>query len=744
LSATVLFILFLGVTLLMLQRTNDLKVRENTIRYQNEMFDMQARDLQRQKFYLDIIQLRETRQRGVLDWRTNQLDKLMQLSLKEQSVGERALLKQEWVETLRSVDIHEEQSLVSDRQVYRCKWTNSGTQLVAGMTMSDEGEVSLMVFNDNPLRLKLEIKLPTPSQLNVGDSKSDGVRSMLFTEDQRTLWVGTRRGLLHEVDIERGEVLRSKLCHDAALFGLALDEERREIITGGSDYKLRVWDLKSLEEKQSFVTEYEARGLVRWKETLFVCAYQFLSSKHDGMKWSEPVALGIEFPAFPSTLSDDTSLVYQASADGYRFLSRDSLLLARQFLFSGSQTDPKFTNAHNIVASNERLLFTTDSNGLKMWDLVTGKLIGTLAIANNENAGVACRPDGAKIVVWGGGKLATYEVQKNNNWHSSPAQAYPVDSFFVRSREAVGTMGVLTSSRSIERGRQTEEYVVTYYPWEEKENRSRTAFENGPLELCGSSASLFFAHEEGANSLVCGDWNLNAIASRYPIRSNEELCVHFASSQNLLFFGFADRSTSRSTRVRFVPELVAIHGLNGEVKWRYRPITSYDVASSFTIKAMDTVSDRLYLLCDDQQIRELDIGTGKELRVMSVQNSPNAKICTLDSEWIVLGGNDGHIGVLSRETGQVIYNKFLHEAQVTAIASLEPGIIVTGASDGDLVVSQWNGTDLIELLRVPHPDTAIDRIQVTDDGNRICYLCRNEYAVRYLDWKELLKILDGI
>jgi hypothetical protein len=95
-------------------------------------------------------------------------------------------------------------------------------------------------------------------------------------------------------------------------------------------------------------------------------------------------------------------------------------------------------------------------------------------------------------------------------------------------------------------------------------------------------------------------------------------------------------------------------------------------------------------------------------------------------------------------SGRRLEQKKIHEMGVTSITGMDDSLFVSGGVDGDLVISRWDGNLIKEVLRVPHANTAIDRIQVTADGNRICYLCRNEYAVRYLDWKKLVDELNSL
>lgn len=744
LAVSSLAILLLTISLVVLQRTNEIEQQKNTIEYQTKLVDIQAEDLRRTSFFVELTKLREARESGLLGWRTKQVQKLRELANGNWGEQELSLLRREWVETSRAVDIQEQQVLLDGRPVYRCEWNKLGTQLVAGFLFSDAGESMLVVFSGEPLRKQFEVKLPTPAELGISDEKSDGVRRLLFSGDHRRLWIGTRRGLVHEIDMGSGEVLRSKSCHPVAVFGLAIHEDAQELITGGSDNRVRVWDLKTLKEKQSFETGPSVRSLVLYNNSLFVLDMTLRHAKRDATKWSPLVDENIGVGFSSSKLSDDGRLLHRLQEDVIEVVSRETKEVTRKYAFFESQKKPNITNAHKIVECQDDLLLTTDSNGFTLWNEVNGTQWGTLPIPNNETAGVSYKPNSREIAVWGPRKLSIYSVDRSELWGSTSSNAYPVNSFHLQDRLNSTLSGVLFSTRNIGKGRHPEEYVVEYHPWNRREKKRSHFYGEGPVGIMGVYGTGFVSYQKENDFFMWSSWNRNTWDDRFYFDYDSEFCTSHDSLANVLYCGYRLRSHELISRVRFIPELVAIDGSDRNVLWSYKPFQSHDTDTSFTIKSILASGDRVYLACDDQYIRELDAKSGEELRKFFVGDHVCVSMCMLGMQHMAIGSAEGHLLIIDLESGRLHVQRKLHQNRVNTIQAIYNEYLVSGGLDGDLLISRWDDQELTEVLRVPHRNVAIDRIQVTSDGNRICYLCRSEYSVRYLDWKKLLEELKDL
>lgn len=744
LAAASFSILLLTGSLVMLQRSRAIERQKSTIEYQNKLVDLQAEDLRRKSFYLELTKLRENRDNGEVGWRSDQLKVLKRLASAELSSEELSFLKKEWIATSRAVDILETKVLLEDRMVFRCEWNKSGTQLVAGMSMSDPHEPMLICYGGEDLHSTFEVNLPRPMELGVSDETNDGVRSLCFSKDQQRLWVGTRRGLVHEVDLENGRVLRSKACHLASIFGLVVKEDSGELITGASDNSVVIWDLNSLQEKQRLETVQPVRSFVLLGENLFVLEGTLKQHKRDQGKWSSPIDSGIVLDELSSALSEDGDLLHCFSQKGINVLSRESKEVTRTFSFTANQSNPRLTNAHKVAQCDGDLLLTTDSNGLMVWNQVNGAQWGSLSIANNENAGVSLKPNSQKIAVWGLRKLSIYDIHRSDIWGATPARSYPVDDFQLLEGMENGFSGVLISTRSIRKGMQAEEQEVSFQPWDKRKRSFSQVCGQGPVDLVGVNDRGVISHHANGDYFMWSGWNHNDSDNRVEVENDAELRSLHDAGKNIVYCSYRLRSPELVARVRFIPELVAIDGSDRNVLWSYKPFKSHDTDTSFTIKSILASGDRVYLACDDQYIRELDAKNGEELRKFFVGDHVCVSMCMLGMQHIAIGSAEGHLLIIDLESGRLHVQRKLHQNRVNTIQAIYNEYLVSGGLDGDLLISSWDGQELTEVLRVPHRNVAIDRIQVTSDGNRICYLCRSEYSVRYLDWKKLLDELKDL
>ena len=742
LTATSIFILFLAVTLVLLQRNRSLELQQNTIEYQNKLVDVQAKDLRRQNFYLELTKLREARESGILGWRSQQIETLTQLAREGWSDKELEQLQREWIATSRTVDLQEEQVLHTDHLYFCCAWNKLGTQLVAGLTIAERDEPAVVVYSGEPLRAQFEIKLPTPADLGVSELTNDGVRSLCFSTDQRRLWVGTRRGLVHEIDMGKGQVVRSKACFPDTVWGLALQEDFNELFLGSSSGKTLVMDLTTLEKKQTFDTGSPIRSLVLWNNVLMVLDLILRQSLRDVDKWPAPTDVDLDVNGILTGATDDGTLLYCLTPTGVQFLSRDTNTMTRAFDFKVNQTNSKVTNAHKVVPDDGDLLFSADSNGLTLWNQLNGNQWGTLPIVNNENAGVCFKPNSRKVAIWGHRKLAIYQISRSEVWGATPATPYPVNAFQLQNPVNSTIAGVLVSTKSHLKGVHPEEHLVQYVPWNHREKVRTHYFGKGPVGIKGAYGTGFISHQYEDDYFMWSSWNRWTWDERFFFTFDPEFCTAHNPIKNVLYCSWRIRSDDLTPRVRYIPELVTVDGTTRTILWNYKPIPNHDTDTSFAIKSILPANDKVYLACDDSMIRELDAVTGVQRRTMPVENQLGAAMAILGSECLLLASVEGQVSIIDLKTGQLEAQQRLHENRITAIQALRDGMFVTGSVDGDLVISRWENKRITEILRVPHADVAIDQLQVTADGERICYLCRGEYAVRYLDWKKLLRELE--
>jgi|GEM_PF-285617 serine/threonine protein kinase len=742
LAATSIFTLLLAVTLVLLQRNRSLELQQNTIEYQNKLVDVQAKDLRRQNFYLELTKLREARECGTLGWRSQQIETLTQLASEGWSDKELEQLQREWIATSQTVDLQEEQVLHTDHLYFCCAWNKFGTQLVAGLTIAERDEPAVVVYSGEPLRAQFEIKLPTQADLGVGELTNDGVRSLCFSTDQRRLWVGTRRGLVHQIDMANGQVVHSKACFPDTVWGLAIQEDFNELVTGSSNGKIMVIDLKTLETKQTFDTQSPIRSFVLRNSSLMVLGINLKQSIRDAVKWPEPTDVDLDVNGILFEATKDGTLLYSAQPTGVKYLSRDTNEVTRAFDFKTNQTNPQVTNAHKVVPVDGDLLLSTDSNGLTMWNQLNGNQWGTLPIVNNENAGVCYKPNSRKVAIWGHRKLAIYQINRSEVWGATPATPYPVNAFHLQNRVNSTLSGVLVSTRNHLKGVQPEEYLVQYVPWDKREKNRARFYGKGPVAILGAYGTGFISHQHDDDFLMWSSWNRSTWDDRFYFPFDSEFCTAHDPIKNVVYCSWRLRSGDLSPRVRYIPEMAAVNNTDHTIAWNYKPIPSHDTDTSFAIKSILPAGDHVYLACDDQMIRELDAVTGVVRRTMRIENQLGAAMAALGSQYLLLASVEGHVSVIDLRTGKLEGQQRPHENRITAIQALEDGMFVTGSIDGDLVISRWEDQRITEILRVPHADVAIDQLQVTTDGERICYRCRNEYTVRYLDWKKLLRELE--
>jgi outer membrane protein assembly factor BamB len=221
--------------------------------------------------------------------------------------------------------------------------------------------------------------------------------------------------------------------------------------------------------------------------------------------------------------------------------------------------------------------------------------------------------------------------------------------------------------------------------------RRWTLATHGPFNIGdhGTEFSNPVIHE---NTLVFGNRSVGLISiyptinqQRWILPIKDGVVSELAVSNQSVYFGGGDGF------------LYSVNLENGRVNWKYgirNPIIS-----------RPTISDgRLFVTTSDDTVYAFDAGTGKWLWHYRRRSSPSATIYgasapLVDGNEVIAGLSDGFLVSLSRDEGQLKWEKKLHSGvrftDVNAHPVLENGIIYIPSYDGALYALKRQGGDVI-------------------------------------------------
>ncbi len=226
------------------------------------------------------------------------------------SEAEKARLRELAIRTFDGFDLRKNTTLATNVDPYGLAWSPDGQRLVIGENVTrtlpnqDEAYV-LYTFGQWPQRPLKEILLPAIEPEKIAAGLVEGIRSLLFLPDNRSLLIGCRSGWIQIYDFELEKITAQWKAHDNWCYCIAFDPSRNWISSGSRDGTISIWDAST----HQLIRSLKATGPVK-------C----LQVAEDHL-----VALGSEFDVF--SLVDfqkvDTSQMVANSDSSIMYFSKD-------------------------------------------------------------------------------------------------------------------------------------------------------------------------------------------------------------------------------------------------------------------------------------------------------------------------------------------------------------------------------------------------------------------------------------
>ena len=93
--------------------------------------------------------------------------------------------------------------------------------------------------------------MPVSLKVSNGPSSVEGVKSVAFSPDGKTLASGGGDNVIHLWDIDTGEINRTLIGHTHWVFSLAFSPDGKILASGSVDSDIRLWDPHTGEHKKT-------------------------------------------------------------------------------------------------------------------------------------------------------------------------------------------------------------------------------------------------------------------------------------------------------------------------------------------------------------------------------------------------------------------------------------------------------------------------------------------------------------
>jgi serine/threonine protein kinase/WD40 repeat protein len=655
------------------------------------------------------------------------------------SKAEQLKLRDMLCKTLFGFDLRLSSVVLGNLDPFGLAWSADGAWLAIGeniLTEADDGsEVHLVyVLGDWPERKLKEIRFPAVEPIDPKNGAIEGIRSLAFLDDNRSLVVGCRSGWIQILDVTTGEITAKWKGHNDWCWAIAYDPVRSWLATGSRDGSIHIWDSKTYQKLQTLSTSGSVNYLAILKDRIVAMGTEqsrFMLPNFDRILETQPQ---------PYNYSS-----FQCLNDG------NSLLLASSFKISCADTEFNETQEFSL----RRTPFTK-SNSIRHIDSSASG--GFAAVSSYENvlfADTVGKTELMSIAMPGMGyKYVTFDRKGSSIWITNNYQLlrydwHPPEVWSIGTK--VGKETKCISESPIEQS-CTPSFTTNgasvlvhtrvngaRYPWmrvlignvPKKDTLIECLYDSigGKVD---SLTTLGFLQLRAA-----GIWNstehILTVSGNRLHQGNTPDETAFCLSADGLYYWTGDkvktvdgRSVGRLRVLRMSDgaELFAWENLESEKNLRLSRIEQIGCGTDVTVIISVDRKVRAFDSNSFQLIREVDLGPGATLKRVALAE---------DKSIVYVGTQEGNVLKVELETGRIDSIQS-QDAEITAIAISPDGVLAIGNPEGNIELWSIDRREPEQLCRLVTLPNSIQLLEFSRDGKKLAVQVDGESAARVLDW----------
>lgn len=712
---------------------------------QKEMSEKQAA-LDSEQFHARLNRLRAqsfVRPPGWIDANWADIPSIAKLAKTPQNRQE---LRNEAIHLLTQHDVQHQKTLLTGVDI--CRVAHHPTQPILALAENvsvDDRNVVIRLIDTSTHELIQTVSFPVRDDEHTPDD-AEGCRSLLFSPSGADLFVGTRRGHIHQFNTADWSCRQSWIAHFDRVMGLTFDDTTGTLYSCARSGEVKKWTPQgdSQPPEGDFVTKIdgEAFGLDYLNQGLIISAGSVilhdLKSRHEASMIDGPRPAGatcIRCPGASTALVGRGPRIFQVKTE----LNHESSYVVRELI------DPKLPTPHphtieSIAMSHDgRFAVSCGGNILKVWDFASGRPFRSISLGDGSGKAVQFLPDGVSFVVAGEGQVDLYEISTNPAWKACSIADTRVTSATISGD---GQMLVHAADNSNQKYstllqrrhlRSGERKNVVIFP---SRSVDEVLLGDGKIRcLNESEPENYLLQEFQADELTLnqGTWIGNDV---------EHLTLN--PSRQFVFFCSDDLVSLPSDRRASAVYCSSISTVAPVMRWSN--VESAQRLRKSQILALAVGSNRFATASRDGFLRIHAFNDGK----VEVSRPTEIDITTatiLADRFLLCGDESGAIQLRRLENGEVLDQKFEHHSQITSLNTANDGkTVITGCGDGHLQFWQFDTVQgkLTPSDRVGPLSGSIKRISSSDDGKTIAIVVGNEHATRILDMNELEEQLKQV
>jgi eukaryotic-like serine/threonine-protein kinase len=599
-----------------------------------------------------------------------------------------------------------------------------------------------MVYLVEPLSGKLIRTLSFPPsnafQFQLSKITQDGPRAIAVSPDGRWLVIGARSGWLHRWDLSQPDpAITSWEGHPAEINKVIFAPDSQSFFSSASNAELKRWGHSATEPLATWLATGPIHTLIVLPGSKeFACSWDS-GSGHDTVRLRlqdlKPTSPPIRLAAKRAAAIPGSNLWVVSEGPAIRIVESSFPEFAplRQ-LRSREDEFAHQSNVRHLSISPEGQWLASSGNDdhVRIWDLLTGRLILDLPLELEANGSVIWNPDGKSLVIATSTRVIRYELLSSKIHQTMPLAAFarsvgfsPVGSRIASTAEAFGELHQtrVWSSSPFESINRTEAGIPftlpagTYIPSAHTPQGISFSADGSQLAVRTNVGITIFDVKSGSETIA--------------IPAKDITTVVWRDQQIWSAVGRQIRSWSMPS---------------GKPGQSWSNVVSDRLTGKGKINAVDVSQDWIIAACHDGKTRLFDRNTLDQKNSVSGKGSVRCAVFSPDQRITASGTDLGQVRVFQIPEGSILgESDDAHREAVTAMTFISNTILATGSRDGTIRFWTWKDGNLSETLRF-RTSAAVLALSISPDQKRLAAAINGELGIRLWNLELIWSYLNEI
>ncbi len=687
--------------------------------------DIEARNFQtqaiEQRLFADLTTASQRSAKRNPGWTWDNertLESLPELSTREQT---RQVLREEIAKIALSTDFREQRVILESMTVSKIAFSADHQMIAFGENTATTLQVHIRVLSAENYATICQLEF-TPSIANALKLENDGVSSLCFAPDGKSLYVGSRGGELIQFEIPLGKLLTRRKVHNDRVDSMAISPDGTTVVTASRDGKLKWWNPQ--DGKELGAANADHRQVFSSNDKLFA----FIDKRLKRYGWAPASKAEQAFAVDSHVLAIDSDTIAAASDEEIDLVGPFGKPFKKIYV-QPPQDDVDFVS----IGSRQRYLALSDGLTCDLWETFSGQKIG--AIHGISSSAMAIDPIRPRVLIADGKQVRLFEIRERPMWDFFAASSGPIEKVAISNNR---------------------KFIATIADQGEPSKWKLTVWGSDPLVAIKSLSIqvsdpevLAVADEGNAVSITDSKYQITEVTldnleqgAWSPLANTVGYLAYAPSGQSIW-------ATVRSRDSSAMVDKLATWRLIRLERGQARPAFEWSNPIQQLTRRYSEIPDLLIggntTIAAHRQGVQIWSGDPSGAPIECLLPEPNDTVSRLwqnqAGALLLVGTRSGTLYAYPLNSESPAKMRFAanHSAGISALCSaVNDQYLLAGDLSGDIIVYEIDSDRLQTVARLGSFGNAIESMHTLADNVHVAIHIRGEHAVRLLSFAELL------